>query len=254
MIKQQARYGPALQSRPVRGRGGPSWPWAAGWPSITTSPWSTFLAFAAYMGRAHRSGAACSPTCSPSAPRLGPGPSASWTCSTLEPPRRGAARRPLQLVGCIAGDVAFDDVTFGYLRSDPVPCGASRSGLLPARRWHWSGRPARASPPCRCSCRASTARDQRLTLRLDGTDVRDVTLDGLRRQIGVVFEESFLFSDTVGSNISYGRPDASPAEIEAAAEPAEAHAFITELPAGYDTVVGERGLTLSGGQRQRTSP
>ena len=86
---------------------------------------------------------------------------------------------------------------------------------------------------------------------VDGHDVRGVTLDSLRRQIGVVFDDSFLFSDTVRSNIAYGRPDASGEEIEEAARVAQAHEFILELPRGYDTVVGERGLTLSGGQRQR---
>ena len=86
---------------------------------------------------------------------------------------------------------------------------------------------------------------------VDGHDLRGVTLASLRRQIGVVFEESFLFSDSVRANIAYGRPDASDEEIEAAARVAQAHDFISELPRGYDTVVGERGLTLSGGQRQR---
>jgi ATP-binding cassette, subfamily B, bacterial len=86
---------------------------------------------------------------------------------------------------------------------------------------------------------------------VDGHDLRGVTLHSLRRQIGVVFEESFLFSDSVRSNIAYGRPDATDEEIEAAARVAQAHEFIMELPRRYDTVVGERGLTLSGGQRQR---
>ena len=89
------------------------------------------------------------------------------------------------------------------------------------------------------------------SITIDGIDVRTVTLDSLRRQIGVVFEDSFLFSDTIRSNIAYGRPDATDDEVEAAARAAEADGFIAELPEGYDTVVGERGLTLSGGQRQR---
>src|SRR5581483_7825248 len=88
---------------------------------------------------------------------------------------------------------------------------------------------------------------------IDGIDMRDVTFDSLRRQVGVVFEESFLFSDTVRANIAYGRPDVTDAEVEAAARAAEAHEFIMALPDGYDTVVGERGLTLSGGQRQRVA-
>jgi ATP-binding cassette, subfamily B, bacterial len=86
---------------------------------------------------------------------------------------------------------------------------------------------------------------------VDGHDVRGVTLESLRSQIGVVFEESFLFSDTVRANIAYGRPGASDAEIEAAARVAQADGFIGALPRGYNSVVGERGLTLSGGQRQR---
>ncbi len=86
---------------------------------------------------------------------------------------------------------------------------------------------------------------------VDGRDVRDLTTASLRSQIGVVFEESFLFSDTVRANIAFARPDASDAEVEEAARAAGANGFITELPDGYDTVVGERGYTLSGGQRQR---
>jgi ATP-binding cassette subfamily B protein len=86
---------------------------------------------------------------------------------------------------------------------------------------------------------------------VDGHDVRCVALASLRSQIGVVFEESFLFSDSVRANIAYGRPGASDAEIEAAARVARAHDFVMALPRGYDSVVGERGLTLSGGQRQR---
>ncbi|MCW2546797.1 MAG: transporter transrane region, partial [Mycobacterium sp.] len=86
---------------------------------------------------------------------------------------------------------------------------------------------------------------------VDGFDLRAVTRHSLRRQVGVAFEDSFLFSDTVRANIAYGRPEASDADIQAAAMAAAAHEFITELPSGYDTPVGERGLTLSGGQRQR---
>jgi ATP-binding cassette subfamily B protein len=92
---------------------------------------------------------------------------------------------------------------------------------------------------------------QQGSVTLDGHDLRAVTLHSLRGQVGVVFEESFLFSDSVATNIAYGRPDSSAAEIEAAARAASAHEFIERLPNGYDTVIGERGLTLSGGQRQR---
>jgi ABC-type multidrug transport system fused ATPase/permease subunit len=86
---------------------------------------------------------------------------------------------------------------------------------------------------------------------LDGVDVRDLRLHDLRRAVGVVSQEPFLFSATVRENIAYGRPEATDDEVRAAARLASADAFIAALPDGYDTVIGERGLTLSGGQRQR---
>jgi ATP-binding cassette subfamily B protein len=86
---------------------------------------------------------------------------------------------------------------------------------------------------------------------IDGADVRDVTLGSLRREIGVIAQDPFLFSATVRENLLFGRPDATDAELEAAARTAQAHEFIEQLPKGYDTVIGERGITLSGGQRQR---
>jgi ATP-binding cassette subfamily B protein len=86
---------------------------------------------------------------------------------------------------------------------------------------------------------------------IDGHDVRDVTLSSLRSQIGIVLQESLLFSGTVRENIAYGRPEASDAEVTEAARAAQAEEFILALPDGYDTPVGERGLGLSGGQRQR---
>ncbi len=86
---------------------------------------------------------------------------------------------------------------------------------------------------------------------VDGLDVRDLVLTSLRRQVGVVLQESLLFSATVRENIAFGRPEASEEAIVAAAQAANAHDFIMEFPDGYDTLVGERGVTLSGGQRQR---
>jgi ATP-binding cassette subfamily B protein len=86
---------------------------------------------------------------------------------------------------------------------------------------------------------------------VDGADVRDVTLDSLRADVGIVSQDTFLFSTTVAENIAYGTPDATPDEIVRAARQAQAHEFICDLPDGYETRVGERGLTLSGGQRQR---
>src|SRR5579859_2285884 len=90
-------------------------------------------------------------------------------------------------------------------------------------------------------------------VRIGGHDVADVTRDSLRAAIGLVMEESFLFSDTVRANIAYGRPDATDEQVLAAARAAQAHEFIERLPKGYDTMVGEQGLTLSGGQRQRVA-
>ncbi|WP_010229526.1 MULTISPECIES: ABC transporter ATP-binding protein [unclassified Pseudonocardia] len=89
------------------------------------------------------------------------------------------------------------------------------------------------------------------SLRIGGTDLRELRLHDLRAELGVVFEEAFLFSDSIRNNIAYGRPDASDDEIRAAAEAAQVAGFVEELPDGYDTEIGERGLTLSGGQRQR---
>jgi len=149
----------------------------------------------------------------------------------------------------VNGEVVFDDVSFGYLRSEPVlshfnlrlepgetvaivgaaGSGKSTVGLLLPRFYD----------------------PQSGGVRIDGVDVRSVSFDDLRRQIGVVFEDAFLFSGSVRSNIAYGRPDATDEEVIAAAKAAEADAFITALADGYETVVGERGLLLSGGQRQR---
>jgi ATP-binding cassette subfamily B multidrug efflux pump len=88
-------------------------------------------------------------------------------------------------------------------------------------------------------------------VRIDGHDVRDATLSSLRSQIGFVMQDSVLFSGTVRENIAYGRANAADAEVRAAAEAAQADAFIEGLPDGYETRVGERGVKLSGGQRQR---
>jgi ATP-binding cassette subfamily B protein len=89
------------------------------------------------------------------------------------------------------------------------------------------------------------------TVRVDGYDVRDVTLDSLRSQIGIVLQETTLFSGTIRDNIAFGKSGASLEEIVAAAKAAAAHDFIVSFPQGYETPVGERGSTLSGGQKQR---
>jgi len=88
-------------------------------------------------------------------------------------------------------------------------------------------------------------------IRIDGHDLRDLTLDSLSSAIGMVTQETYLFHDTIRTNLTYAKPDATQAEIEAAARAANIHQFITELPEGYDTVAGERGYRLSGGEKQR---
>jgi ATP-binding cassette subfamily B protein len=89
------------------------------------------------------------------------------------------------------------------------------------------------------------------SIKIDGHDIRDVTLDSLRSQIGIVLQETTLFSGTIRDNIAFGKPEATLEEVEAAAKAAAAHDFITTFPQSYDTPVGERGTTLSGGQKQR---
>jgi len=154
-------------------------------------------------------------------------------------------------IGSVTGRVEFDDVTFAYEESRSVlrdidldvppgevlalvgPSGSGKTtlvGLIP-RLWDVVGG----------------------SIRIDGRDVRSVTTDSLRAQIGLVPQEATLFGGTIRENIRYGRLDATDAEIETAAKAANAHDFVTALPEGYDSVVGDRGSRLSGGQRQRIS-
>src|SRR5262249_27800269 len=149
------------------------------------------------------------------------------------------------------GHVCLENVTFGYEPGRPVlrqvtldvqpgqavavvgPTGAGKTTLvsLVARFFDpWHGR-----------------------ITLDGHDLRDLQVPSLRAQVAVVLQEPFLFPLTIAENIAYGRPGASRHDIEAAARAANAHAFVSRLPDGYDTAVGERGATLSAGERQRVS-
>jgi ABC-type multidrug transport system fused ATPase/permease subunit len=147
------------------------------------------------------------------------------------------------------GRVRLEDVTFGYTADRPVLEDVElelEPGRTVALIGHTgSGKTTLASLVPRFYD-VSTGR-----VTVDGVDVRDVTLVSLRREIGVIAQDPFLFSATVRENIAFGAPDATDEEIERAARMAQAHEFIAELPDGYDTMVGERGITLSGGQRQR---
>ncbi|GAB3411035.1 ABC transporter ATP-binding protein [Flindersiella endophytica] len=149
------------------------------------------------------------------------------------------------------GAVELRDVTFGYLRSDPVLRNVSMR-VEPGETLALVG--TAGSGKSTISQLLPRFYDvHEGSILIDGRDVRDVTLSSLRARIGLVFEDSFLFSDSIRENIAYGRPDATDEQIRAAARAAEAEDFIEDLPNGYDTVVGERGLTLSGGQRQRVA-
>jgi ABC-type multidrug transport system fused ATPase/permease subunit len=149
----------------------------------------------------------------------------------------------------VDGGVCFEGICFGYERNRAVledisfevqpgstvaivgATGAGKStlvSLIPRFFDPWKGR-----------------------VTIDGHDLRDIRLKSLRQQVGIVLQEPFLFPITIAQNIAYGRPDATPDQIEQAARAANAHQFIERLPAGYETVIGERGATLSGGERQR---
>src|ERR1700689_534008 len=148
-------------------------------------------------------------------------------------------------------DVELDDVTFGYVPSQPVLRGLTLR-VRPGETLAVVG--TSGSGKSTISLLLPRFYDVRGgAIRGGGPDVRDLTLDSLRASIGLVMEDSFLFSDTIRANIAYGRPDATREQIVAAARAAEADEFISSLPDGYDTVIGEQGLTLSGGQRQRVS-
>ncbi|HEY2668986.1 MAG TPA: ABC transporter ATP-binding protein [Rugosimonospora sp.] len=150
-----------------------------------------------------------------------------------------------------APGVDFDDVTFGYVASQPVLRGFTLS-VRPGETVALIG--TAGSGKSTVSLLLQRFYDvQDGTVRVGGHDVRGLRLDSLRSAVGLVMEDSFLFSESVRANVGYGRPDATDEQIVAAARAAEADGFISALPHGYDTVVGEQGLTLSGGQRQRVS-
>ena len=156
---------------------------------------------------------------------------------------------PAGHAGTIAGDVVFDGVTFGYvddvdtLRDIRFTVRAGQTVAIVGQTG------AGKSTLTKLINRTYDARGGRVLI--DGIDVRDWSLDALRRQISIIEQDIFLFSRTIAENIAFGAPEATPAEIEAAARAAQAHDFIVGFSDGYETVVGSRGVTLSGGQRQR---
>jgi ATP-binding cassette subfamily B protein len=147
------------------------------------------------------------------------------------------------------GEVIFDETVFSYEGASPIINHLSFS-IRPGQAVALVG--ATGSGKSTVVRLLNRFHDvQQGSIRLDGIDVRQLTLGDLRSAIGIVFEETFLFHDSVADNIAFSRPDAGPDVIERAARLAGAHDFIMELPEGYQTILGERGYSLSGGQRQR---
>jgi subfamily B ATP-binding cassette protein MsbA len=155
----------------------------------------------------------------------------------------------------INGEIVFDDVYFAYEHGvderDPVLCGINIR-VRPGEILALVG-PSGAGKTTLVNMIPRFYDATKGAITIDGYDLRDVKLHTLREQIGIVPQETLLFSGTIGENIRYGKLDATEAEIIDAARAANAHQFITRLPQGYNTVVGERGVKLSGGQRQRVA-
>jgi ATP-binding cassette subfamily B protein len=244
-VRLQARYQPLLQSIPAIGQvailalGG----WLTLNHSITLG---TFLAFSTYVAQfaAPARQLAAVLTVGQQARA---GVERIFQLLDLEP---GIADAPDAVeLPTARGAITFDDVRFGYAEGEPVLRGIDLT-VAPGERVAFVG-PSGSGKTTLAMLVARFHDPDSGAVVVDGHDVRTVTLRSLRRQVGFAFEDSFLFSDTVRANIAYGRPDATDAQVEAAAEAAQAHGFITALSDGYATVVGERGLTLSGGQRQR---
>jgi len=167
----------------------------------------------------------------------------------LEQPAEITEKPGAQPLAVSGGEVVLEDVHFGYDPARPilkglslrVPAGQSVAIVGPSG----SGKSTIGRLLFRFYDVNSGA------LRIDGQDVRDITLDSLHRAIGVVPQDTVLFNDTIRYNIAYGRDNATEADVIAAAKAAQIHDFILSLPEGYDTAVGERGLKLSGGEKQR---
>jgi ATP-binding cassette subfamily B protein len=170
----------------------------------------------------------------------------------------------------VDGRVRFEDVSFSYMAEDPLSEQAAAEpeevdGVITTRRWalrdlSFKIRPGQLAALVGPSGAGKTTITYLLPrlydptegrITLDGHDLRGVTQESLAHQIGMVTQETYLFHDTVRANLLYARPDATQAELEMACRAANIHDFIAGLPAGYDTVVGERGYRLSGGEKQR---
>jgi ATP-binding cassette subfamily B protein len=155
------------------------------------------------------------------------------------------------VVESLCGEIVFDHVSFDYGDGKGVLRDVSFA-IAPGQRVAFVGASG-AGKSTIASLLLRFYKHQEGSILIDGIEIEKYERESLRRQIGVVLQESVLFGATIRENIAYGKPEATDAEIEAAARAAYAHEFITELPDGYETIIGERGSTLSGGQRQRLS-
>ena len=165
----------------------------------------------------------------------------------MEP--EGAEKPDAAVLADVRGEIAFENVRFNY-----IPERAALDGVTfrvaPGQMAAFVG-PSGAGKTTITQLVPRFYDPQSGAVRVDGHDVRDVTLASLRENIGIVTQETYLFHDTIESNLRYARPDATEAEVIAAARAANIHEFIASLPDGYGTIVGERGHKLSGGERQR---
>jgi ATP-binding cassette subfamily B protein len=165
----------------------------------------------------------------------------------MEP--EGAEKQNATVLHSVRGEVAFDDVRFSYTPERSALGGVSFR-IAPGQMAAFVG-PSGAGKTTITQLVPRFYDPQSGAVRIDGHDVRDVTLASLRENIGIVTQETYLFHDTIAANLRYARSDASDADLIAAARAANIHEFIASLPDGYRTTVGERGHKLSGGERQR---
>lgn len=159
-------------------------------------------------------------------------------------------REHAKTITSLKGEIAFDNVTFGYEKTQKPVLQSMNFHIHAGETIAFVG-PSGAGKTTICSLIPRFYDVNKGGITIDGTDIRDMTKQSLRQQIGIVQQDVFLFTGTLRENIAYGKLDATMEEIERAAQQAHMEAFIKELPDGYETQVGERGLKLSGGQKQR---